>query len=133
MARKMGAIPFLSKYLQKRRFGKLEKRASKLKEKFCDLSEDIEKEKGKAADIFTKSEYEKVTDRLDENLSKVQDCALTAEETPAGAGAEKDCRKIAARKMGRKDARGLKKGSPEYAKWERLTRDCVEKGGGETV
>ena len=135
MARKMGAIPFFSKWNQKRRFAKLEKKADKLKDKFCDLATDVEKEKERAASILTKQDYEKITDKVDERLSQVQECALSAEEAPEGGSVamEKDCRKIAAKKIGRKDARGLKKGSPEHAKWEKLTRECVEKGGGGTV
>src|SRR4029077_1173715 len=136
MGKRMAAIPFFSKWRQKARLKKLEKRADNLKTKFCDLSADVEAEKARAAEIFTKKDYDKAEQQLDDVMSEATECASSGGGGGEGGGItelKKDCGAEAAKKIGRESARGLKKGSPEHSKWLQFKRECIAKGGGSTV
>lgn len=133
--KRMGAIPFFSKWRQNARIKKLEKRADGLKDKFCELSADVESEKDRAAEIFTKKDYDKAVDKLDDVMSEATECASGGGGDGDGGVTQlkKDCGAEAAKKIGRESARGLKKGSPEHSKWLQFKRDCIAKGGGANV
>lgn len=123
-------IPFTLKWRVGRRIKKLEAEAGRLKDRVCDLSDDIDRAKEDAAKVLVKKEYDKRTADLDRSLKDACACVEKAAEDPEaapGVTLEKDCRKAAAKKLGWKDARG-KKGA-ELKKWKDLVDDCKAKGG----
>jgi hypothetical protein len=136
MGKNVGAIPIFSKWRQNARIRKLHKRADGLKEKFCALSEDVDAEKDRASEIFTKKDYDKAVEKLDDVMSEATECAAGGGGGGDGGGItelKKDCGAEAAKKIGRESARGLKKGSPEHTKWLSFKRECIAKGGGSSV
>lgn len=127
----MGQIPFVSKFLAKRRLRSLESDVDKLHGKFEGLKKEIVSAKDKAADLLTKKSYDTLTTAID---NKVEEFCETADEikdaTREASGRvelEKKCKKKAAEKMGWKDARG-KKGA-ELDKWKTFVKKCKDQGG----
>lgn len=70
----VGAIPFFSKWLARRRVRKLERRSDDLRKKYCELSRDRDVVFRGAEDILTKAEFDRLSSQIDDNFEEACEC-----------------------------------------------------------
>lgn len=137
---KLGYIPFFTKWNIRRKMRSLERKADALGKRLCDLADQAKEEKAKAANVFVTSEYNRLTESLDEHFESAGKCAEVGGERPGRGETKKEVEKVsrevkkacvgtANAKVGVDWKSGTGHGGdPKYDEWEKARKECLEKG-----